>query len=229
MLILNLPKRNDPIARIALFVMLAAALWANVYQFQTAPDSALAQSPGFRIIDATPTPALPTPAELPALDLAVATPTPEPAPTAAPGWLDQGLAAVGNAGDQFAADQAAALAAEQAAADAKAAADRAQYLANVGAQASHSPRGDNPEPPPSYGTGPVAFPANDEQPAMIIDPNVPAPDAALAAAVPAISADQAAVIDQRESNGCAAGQIFYPRTGCHTPGSGGDMPGAVRP
>lgn len=223
MLTLNLPKRNDPIARIALFVMLAVALWANVYQFQTAPDSALAQGPGFRIIDATPTPALPTPAELPALDLAVATPVPELAPTAAPGWLDQGLVAVGTAGDQFASDQAAALAAEQAAAD------QAQYLANVGAQAAHSPRGDNPEQPPAYGTGPVSFPATDDQPAMIIDPNMPAPDPQLAAAVPAISADQAAVLAQRESNGCAPGEVFYPRTGCHMPGSGGDMPGAVRP
>lgn len=227
MLTLNIPQRRDPIARLTLLACAALVVYA-AFVSMTAPQQASAQSEDIILIA---TPALPTPAlsELPGV---AAVPTPTAAldmnPTTAPGWIDQALAVADTASDQFAHDQAAALAAEQAAAAEKAAADRARYLATIGAQAPHSPRGDVVNPP-AYSTGPVLNPATDDQPAMIIDPNIPAPDPQLAAAVPAISADQAAVLAQRESNGCAAGQVFYPRSGCHTPGSGGDMPGAVRP
>lgn len=233
MVSLNLPQRNDPISKILLCVLLAAALWANVAQFEQ-PTQANA-SPGYTIINATPqpTPALPTaPAELPAFGLAAPTPTPQ-------SWLDQGLAAVGAAGDQFAQSQADQLAAEQATAlaaqqaeAARLAAEQAardQYLANVGAQASHSPRGNTNDPPPSQ-TGPIAQPDG----AIIVpagsDYGDPAPDPAapaIAVAVPGASAEQQAVIGARTSNGCKDGEVFYPRSGCHLPGSGGAMPGAV--
>jgi hypothetical protein len=240
MVSLNIPKRNDPFARIALVALFAAALGVNVSQFRSSTPAQA--SPGYTIIEgqATATPALPTPA----LGFALALPTPTPAmqveqldpnaPVLA-NWLDQQLDQASNSAEQFARDQAAALAAEQASNSAEqfardqAAAladEQAQYIANVGAQAQHSPRGDSPAQPPSYSSGPVAQPAaNGAQ--IIIDPR-PAPALAdVAHAVPPISAEQAAVLAARQSNGCAAGQIFYPRTGCHTPGSGGAQPGAV--
>jgi hypothetical protein len=229
MVSLHIPKRNDPFARLALIALFALALWANVSQFRSSTPAQA--SPGYTILEgpATATPALPTPA--PALAFALPTPTPamqiEQPDTSAPllaNWLDQQLAQAGDLSEQFARDQAAALASEQAAS--QAAAEQAQYLANVGAQAAHSPRGDVPEPPPSFDAGPIALPPeNGVQ--IIIDP-APAPALAdVAHAVPPISAEQAVVIAARQSNGCAAGQIFYPRTGCHTPGSGGAQPGAV--
>jgi hypothetical protein len=226
---LNIPKRNDPFARLALVALFALALWANVRQFSSTPESAAA-SPGYTIIEKqSPTPSLPTPAL--ALGLALPTPT-APAEAAAPAdpqapilanWLDQSLGQVSVSADQFAADQAAALADEQAA---QAADDQAQYLANVGAQAAHSPRGDAPTAPPSFDAGPVAMPAeNGVQ--VVIDPNPVAAPQVAAELVPTTTAAQAAIGLARESNGCAQGQIFYPRTGCHTPGSGGPQPGAV--
>jgi hypothetical protein len=183
MVSLNIPKRNDPFARIALVALFALALWANVRQFASAPESPIVAN-----------------------------------------WLDQSLGQVAGAADQFAASQAAALADEQAAA--QAAEQQAQYLANVGAQAAHSPRGDVPAAPPAFDAGPVALPPeNGAQ--TVIDPN-PAPAPLVSAElVPTTSAAQAAIGLSRESNTCAAGQIFYPRTGCHTPGSGGPQPGAV--
>jgi hypothetical protein len=227
MVSLNIPKRNDPFARLALFALFALALWANVRQFAVAPESAAA-SPGYTIIEQqSPTPAIPTPAL--AVGLALPTPTAPAAPAdpQAPivaNWLDQSLDGVAASADQFAADQAAALADEQAAS--QAADEQAQYLANVGAQAAHSPRGDVPAPPPSFDAGPVALPPeNGVQ--TVIDPN-PAPAPLVAAElVPTTTAAQAAIGLSRESNGCAPGQVFYPRTGCHTPGSGGPQPGAV--
>ena len=228
---LSIPQRRDPAARIALIGMACAVIYlafANV----TAPDQARAQAD--IIIEATP--ALPTPAQdSPAFAWSVPTPTPAGAlvPTAGPGWLDQQLAALADAGDQLAVDQAAQLAAEQEAARIaaeQAAAEqvaRDQYLANVGAQAPHTPRSAPPAPPQHTG-GPILYP--DEN--VIIQPVEVAPAAppaqpAIAVAVPAISDDQRAVLAERDSNGCAAGEVFYPRTGCHAPGSGGEMPGAV--
>lgn len=233
---LNIPKRNDPFARIALLSLFALALWSNLVQWPSDSGAAPA-SPSliFAAPASVPTPALPTPALLPTpagelgMVLAVATPTPEQVEQ---GWIDQGLTSLGAAADQFAADQQAALEAEQAAAlqaqQAQQAADQAQYLAIVGAQAQHSPRGDVQHLPESQ-TGPI------EQPSGVIivpagaslDPT-PAPAApAFAVAQPTIAPDQAQAIGARQSNSCPAGQIFYPRTGCHTPGSGGPMPGAV--
>lgn len=218
MIALHFPTRNDPISKILLSLMLGGALWLNAWQFQ--PEATAQSDPGYTIIAATATPSLPTPAlgELPA-GLAVATPIPHVGGQPV-GWLDQALAVVDNAGDQFSADQAAHLAAEQ-----------AQYLANVGAQATHSPRGDAHSPPPSQ-TGPILIPATGGEPAYIVAPQgstdpVVVADPGIAVAVPELSADQAAVLGQRTSNGCANGQVFYPRSGCHTPGSGGPQPGAV--
>jgi hypothetical protein len=62
------------------------------------------------------------------------------------------------------------------------------------------------------------------------DPNAYNPDKpALPAAIvlPTISAAQAESYANRGSGGCAEGQVFVPRVGCHTPGSGGAMPGSV--
>lgn len=72
---LTIPTRNDPIARFAVFTLLALALWASF-----APARPEVQAQGIIILDATPTPALPTPAL--ALDPAIVfnLPTPLPAP-----------------------------------------------------------------------------------------------------------------------------------------------------
>ena len=100
----------------------------------------------------------------------------------------------------------------------------ATYLQNVGAQAPHSPRSlptaapveaqAQPQPQPAAD---VAPPAQDAAPAIEAQP----------AALPTIEPAQAEVIGARTSNGCAPGQVFMPRSGCHTPGSGGAMPGPV--
>lgn len=52
---------------------------------------------------------------------------------------------------------------------------------------------------------------------------------AQAATVQPISDAQIATFSNRGSGGCAPGQVFYPRSGCHTPGSGGPQPGSVAP
>lgn len=152
------------------------------------------------IIMATPTPALPTPALVePAIVFAL--PTPVPLPANLPAVTSQ---------EPFSGTEANA---------------DADYIANVGAQAPHSPRGDVAHPP-SFGSGVVLDPGPDVR----IDPSLQPPDPSLlpvAVAVPPISDAQAAVIGARQSNGCAAGEVFYPRTGCHLPGSGGPLPGAV--
>lgn len=187
---LTIPTRNDPIARFAVFALLALALWASFAQIQPKADAQ-----GIIILDATPTPALPTPALAPALLLPTIDPPIAPA-------LDSPILTSPDAAPAPAADP-------------------AEYLANVGAQAPHSPRGDV-EHPPSFDSGPVLYPDSN----IIIDP-LPQVEMGIAVAVPAISAEQAAVIGARESHGCAAGETFYPRTGCHRMGSGGPLPGAV--
>ena len=225
---LTIPTRNDPAARAGLFALLAAVAYIAFSTLgQVAPTSA--QSDIILMATPQPTAALPTPAPgVPAFALAV--PTPESA-----SWVDQALGGVNVAAHQFADEQAARLSSEQAAAqaaEAQAAAEQAardQYLANVGAQAAHSPRGDVPQPAPSFETGPIVQPPDSAGQVIVIDPNpapvAPAPQ--IAVAVPHISAEQAVVIGERQSNGCAPGEVFYPRTGCHLPGSGGPQPGAV--
>lgn len=100
----------------------------------------------------------------------------------------------------------------------------ATYLQNVGAQTPHSPRS-------APTTAPVEAQAQPQpQPAADVAP--PAQDAApiveaQPVALPTIEPAQAEVIGARQSNGCAPGQVFMPRSGCHTPGSGGAMPGPV--
>ena len=192
---------HDPIARYAWIAMLIAAVWINVVTYQP-PVQAQGADPGVIIYQTTPTPALPTPApgSDPAIVFALPTPAlaaPEPPPHVA---------------------QDGAGAAE---------ADDGDYLANVGAQAPHSPRGDAPTMPPAFQAGMVAEPVNADNEIIIIDPNPAPPLAGIAASVPPISADQALILAARESTGCPVGQTFYPRTGCHLPGSGGPQPGAV--
>lgn len=205
---LNLPQQRDPLARIVLFLLIGLALYANVVSIST-PVSAQSGGPGEIILMATPTPALPTPAlaELPAitLDEPVTYPAVDGAPVAlpAPVWPDAPPAQpVAPASDD--------------------------YLANVGAQAEHSPRGDTVPPAPAHESGPILY--TDEQGEYIVEPAAPTHAPALpaiAVAVPPITAEQAAILAARDSHGCAAGEVFYPRTGCHFPGSGGPMPGAV--
>ena len=215
MMQLTIPRTSDPFARFALIALVCSVIYLALANVDGTTRPAQAQD--IIIYEATPTPALPI-ADPPAPALAFALPT----PTAQP-WIDTALGAIDEAADAFADDQAAQLAREQVEAARIAAEQLAQeqYLANVGAQAAHSPRGDV-QTPPSYDTGPVEV-----SPGVIIDPQpAPAPEA-IAVAAPRISVEQAAIIGQRESNGCASGEVFYPRTGCHLPGSAGAMPGAV--
>ena len=115
----------------------------------------------------------------------------------------------------------------------------ATYLQNVGAQAPHSPRSAptaapvdaqaQPQPTAGICAPPLCrdgdggggqaqgWAAQDAAPAVEAQP----------VALPTIEPAQAEVIGARQSNGCAAGQVFMPRSGCHTPGSGGAMPGPV--
>jgi len=200
--------RNDMLARYAVYGLCALALWAGVRSLERPADSAQAQDIPLFATPA-PTPALPTPAiELPAFGMAAPTPPPvESVPVVLP---------VENAP----------VAAQEAPQEAQAA-QGGDYIANVGAQAAHSPRGDV-DPPASFETGPIAYPENGDGMIVVIDPNgIPPQVEGIAAAVPHISEAQAQVIGARQSNGCPSGQVFYPRTGCHLEGSGGPQPGAV--
>lgn len=194
-------RSNDMLARYAVFGLLGLALWAGVRQIERPTDSAQAQ--GIIILDATPTPALPTPA--PALTLIAPTMAAvDAAPVAlpAPVWPADMVAPAQEAQPE----------------------DDGDYIANVGAQSPHSPRGDVEPPPEQYQAGPVLYPDQN----VIIDPSgAPALAEGIAVAVPPISAAQAAVLSVRQSNTCPSGEIFYPRTGCHAEGSGGPQPGAV--
>ena len=214
MLSLSIPAKRDPIARSVLLGLVGLVCFLAIARFDVAAPEA-AQAQGVIILGTpVPTPALPTPEPG---QLAIVT-TPE-------------LIMVPPPGSPMAVNQAPAnyqpIPVEQPAAAPAPAVENNDYLANVGAQAPHSPRGDVAQAP-AYSTGPIAVPADNG--VIIIDnPNPPSPPAvdAMAAAVPPISQEQAAVIGERQSNGCAVGQVFYPRTGCHTPGAGGPQPGAV--
>lgn len=83
----------------------------------------------------------------------------------------------------------------------------------IGAQQPHAIRGAEPTPAPV-----VDIPA----PEFVAPVELPP-----AAPVPTIDNAQATVIGARQSNGCAAGETFFPRVGCHATGSGGAMPGPV--
>src|SRR4051794_31489997 len=82
MLTLNIPQKNDPIARIVLFALIALALYANVITL--GPPANAQSASGAIILLATlqagdlPTPALPTAAPG-AAELALGQPTPAPA------------------------------------------------------------------------------------------------------------------------------------------------------
>lgn len=114
---ITLTRRPDPIARGLLVAAVGAVLVVFVAQPRDLATPAQAESV---IVYATPAPDVSTP------PLAVVAPLP------APSWIDQGLAVVGAQGDQFASDQAAALAQEQAAPPAApASADAAPALADT--------------------------------------------------------------------------------------------------
>ncbi len=83
----------------------------------------------------------------------------------------------------------------------------------IGAQQPHAIRGAEPTPAPV-----VDIPA----PEFVAPVELPP-----AAPVPTIDSAQVTVIGARQSNGCAPGETFYPRSGCHATGSGGAMPGPV--
>lgn len=196
MLTLSIPQRRDPIARGVLLVLLGAALYLNVV---TLSPPVQAQSDTTTIIYVQPTPALPTADPALAIDVPPvdgAAPALElAAPTPEP-WI---------------------------APTEPPPVDNSDYLANVGAQEGHSPRGDVAHPP-SFTTGDVHDPEiNGGDYIVIVATALPS----YAVAVPPLSDAQAAVLAERDSNGCASGQVFMPRTGCHTPGSGGAQPGAV--
>lgn len=204
--------RNDIAARCAIFALLALALWANVYHIER-PASAQADP---QDIILTATPALPTPAlAAPLVDLAQSTPIPDalavaPAELPAPVWPADAAPAMAIAPPIELPVP-----------------DTGAYLAVVGAQAEHSPRGDV-APLDAAQTGPMLMPAVGDTPAYIVVPQgAEMAPGAIASSVPPISADQAAILAQRESNTCPSGMVFYPRTGCHLEGSGGPMPGAV--
>ncbi len=200
--------RNDLLARYAVYGLCALALWAGVRAVERPAESARAQD---IILQATATPALPSPALAPVVDLALPTPVPVdivPPALPTPVWPAD----------------VAPVAAQDGSGEAQV--DNADYLANVGAQAAHSPRGDVDEPPPSMDIGPIAVPLPSGA-ILVTNPVLPAPAPAMAVAVPAISAAQAQVLGARTSDTCPDGQVFYPRTGCHAEGSGGPQPGAV--
>jgi len=194
---LNIPTRNDPLARLAVIALLALALWSSVIQL----EQPAADAQGIIILEATPTPTLPTPAlSDPALLLIAPTIAPAIAPAAESPALTSPDAA-----------------------PATIAPDPAEYIQIVGAQADHAIRDGSSDAPPAYETGPILIP--DEN--IIVDPNPPSAEPGIAVAVPPITSDQALVLAQRTSHGCPIGQTFYPRTGCHLSGSGGPQPGAV--
>lgn len=94
-----------------------------------------------------------------------------------------------------------------------------EYVAVISQQADHSPRGDNlptavPEPPKK--DLPVA-----SQPASA------ASEPADVTPLPTLQPTQMAIVAERTSNQCPAGQKFYARSGCHVEGSAGKMSGAV--
>lgn len=83
------------------------------------------------------------------------------------------------------------------------AAPQADYLAQVAEQAPHSPRGDN--------RGEIQIIPTAAPPPSQVDPN------AQAVALPTIAPAQAQALLARTANGCQPGQVFIPRSGCHTP------------
>lgn len=187
---LTLPTQRDPIARMALFALIGVALYLAAY---AAPQPAQVEAKAnpviaFQTVVATPT-------------LAPIEPTAAPAEAAAPPTMAPVALAEPTAEPAPVADAPPA--------------DPAAYLANVGDQAPHSPRGSDRN---EVQILPTAAPPPSE-----VDPN------AQAAPLPTLAPAQAAVIGARQANGCAPGQVFVPRSGCHTPGSAGPQPGAVRP
>lgn len=178
MITLTLPTQRDPIARMALFALVASALYLAAY---AAPQPAQAEAKAnpviaFQTVVATPTLGLPQPTAAPVeaaapptmAPVALVEPTADPAPPADAPPPDPGA-----------------------------------YIANVGEQAPHSPRGSE--------RGEVQIvPTAAPEPSQV-DPN------AQAVPIPTLAPEQAAVMAQRTANGCAPGQVFVPRSGCHTP------------
>jgi len=224
-------RPNDPIAMLVVYGLLALMIYAGVKAFDRTPDPAQAQGP---IIIATP--ALPTavPTDAPAFVLAA--PTPAPAPTeAAPVYSDVSAdsAPQNGAGDVGYLDTVGAQAPH-------AIRDSESDLPTIEPDAINDPAQNGGNVAPDGCPFPIVngVCANGALAKSIDDSAIgskstvpagpePARAAPIAVAVPAISAEQAAIIGARQSHGCPDGQVFYPRTGCHLPGSGGPQPGAV--
>lgn len=198
-------RRNDTLAMLFVYGLITLIAVAGVRQFTRPEANANAQE---NRVFWTPTPAL-----------ATAVPTDAPAATLTAPTLEGAPEATGPAYLDVSPDPAPQNGAQEADVP-----DNGSYIANVGAQAAHSPRGDVALPEPQYDGGPIVYPDQN----IIVDPSsVNAPPEGVAVAVPHIGADQAAIIGARQSATCPDGQVFYPRTGCHAPGSGGPQPGAV--
>jgi hypothetical protein len=223
-------RPNDPIAMLVVYGLLALMLYAGVKAFDRAPDPVQAQGP---IIFATP--ALPTAIpDAPAFVLAAPTPTPAPI-EAAPVYSDVSAdtAPQIGAGDVDYLDTVGAQAPH-------AIRDSESDQPTIAPDALNDPNLNGGNVAPEGCPFPIVngVCANGVLAKSIDDSAIgskstaqsgpePAHAEPIAVAVPPISAEQAAVLSQRTSNTCPDGQVFYPRTGCHTPGSGGPQPGAV--
>ncbi len=214
---MNYTPRRDPIAKFTLVGAVAGVLclaWLGVLSTPMASPTAAQDS----ILIATPAVQSALAAE--------AVPAPPPVePTAPPLEPEQAPAEV-PAMSVPTVEPSGAVVAEpppQAAAAVQAAPLEAAYAAVIQAQADHSPRGDvaPAAPAPVEVTLPsgvvVQSPAPKEAPSPV-DPNAHATQAA------PLSQDYATAIQVRQSANCPAGQVFYPRTGCHATGGGGAMP-----
>ena len=238
-------RKNDTLAMLFVYGLLTLIAVAGVRQFTRAEANANAQAPEERIFW-TPTPALPSPVPTDAPAVILAAPTLAPAPIAVdpvvfdvqPESAPQNGAHeadppdtgsyLANVGDQAPhairdGETTPAIVPEDALNDPN---QNGGNVAPVGCPfpiingtCANGARAKDVPDDSAFGEKPIADagqpPAHAEAPALV------------AVDVPPISADQAAIIGARESNGCPAGAVFVPRVGCHAIGSGGPMPGAV--
>ncbi len=215
-------SRPDPIAKFTLIGSVAGVLclaWLGV-QAATVPMPAGAapvtlvatpQPAQAEAFDAVPAPADPAPTADPA------PPPSDPAPEAAPVMsVPTAEPPVIAAAPPTAADAPASAAVQSAPL-------QPEYAAVIQAQAAHSPRGDVEVAAPAPVEVPLPSGAVVLNPAPAPEPSQVDPNAHAVPAAP-LGAEYAENIQARQSNSCPDGQVFYPRSGCHAPGSGGTQP-----